>query len=306
MRLHGTFGAFRILLSMPLVFAACLPAIAQLNPSATWAVRSADEYRIQPDLVYGVQNNFETKLDVYQRRDATGPQPTVIFMHGGGWVGGSKEASTFSIIPWLEMGWNVVNVEYRLARVSGAPAALEDCMCALRWVGAHAKEYNIDLNRLVTSGESAGGHLALALGMIPASAGFDRECPGPALPKVAAIVNWYGPSDVTELLTEGPHQTTWAVQWFGSLPYKAELAKQVSPIEYVRPGQPPVIEIHGDADPAVPYAQATRLQEALAKANVPHELVTIPNGKHGNFTPDERIKIYVAVRDFLTRVHVMN
>ena len=98
------------------------PASAQLSPSATWAVKSADSYRLQPDIVYGVQNNYETKLDVYQRRDANGPQPTVIFMHGGGWVGGSKEASTFSIIPWLEMGWNVVNVEYRLARVSPAPA----------------------------------------------------------------------------------------------------------------------------------------------------------------------------------------
>ena len=90
------------------------PAFAQLSPSTTWAVHSADYYRLQPDIVYGIQNNYETKLDVYQHRDANGPQPTVIFMHGGGWVGGSKEASTFSIIPWLEMGWNVVNVEYRL------------------------------------------------------------------------------------------------------------------------------------------------------------------------------------------------
>ena len=179
-------------------------------------------------------------------------------------------------------------------------------MCALRWVGTHAKEYNFDLNRLVTTGESAGGHLALALGMIPTSAGFDRECPGPNLPRVATIVNWYGPSDVSDLLTEGPHQTTWAVQWFGSLAYKTELAKKLSPIDYVHPGQPPVIEIQGDADPAVPYAQATRLQAALAKANVPHQLVTIPNGKHGNFTPEERVKIYEAVRRFLSEQRLMN
>jgi acetyl esterase/lipase len=288
-----------------LVTLACTAVFGQLSPSATWAIQSQNHYQVRPNLVYGVQNNYETKLDVYQRRDTTGPQPTVIFIHGGGFVGGSKEASLMSIVAWMEMGWDIVNVEYRLGRVSMAPAAVEDCMCALRWVAMHAKDYNFDLSRLVTTGESAGGHLSMALGMIPSSAGYDRQCPGPALPKVSAIVNWYGPSDLNDVITEGPHQQPWAVQWFGSQPDRDDLARNLSPVQYVRAGLPPLIEIHGDADPIVPYSQAGKLQEALAKAGVPHELVTIPGGKHGNFSPAERITIYNAIHDFLSRNHVM-
>jgi acetyl esterase/lipase len=287
-----------------LLLLASAAGYAQLTPAATWAVQSQNHYAIRPNLTYGVQNNFETKLDVYQRRDASGPQPTVMFIHGGGWVGGSKETSAMSLVAWLEMGWNVVNVEYRLGRVSLAPAAVEDCLCALRWVAVHAKDYNFDLGKLVVTGESAGGHLALTTGMMPMTAGFDRQCPGPDLPKVSAIVNWYGITDVNDVL-DGPNQRAYAVGWFGSLPNKADLARRLSPLEYVRPGLPPILTIHGDADPTVPYAEATRLQEALSAANVPHELLTIPGGKHGNFTPEERVKIYATIHEFLTKNHVI-
>src|SRR6202051_4469453 len=122
----------------------CVSAFAHLSAPATWAVQSQNHYAIRPNIVYGTQNSYENKLDVYQRRDATGPQPTVIFIHGGGWVGGTKEASAMSIVPWLEMGWNVVNVEYRMARVSLAPAAGEDSTRALRFVVEKAKEYGLD------------------------------------------------------------------------------------------------------------------------------------------------------------------
>src|SRR5207302_2239303 len=128
----------RILLTIAIASTA---AYGQLSDTAKWAVQSQNHYLIRPNVVYGVQNSFETKLDVYQRREP-GAQPTVMFIHGGGWVGGAKESSVMSIVPWLEMGWNVVNVEYRLGRVSLAPAAVEDCLCALRWVSAHAKEFN--------------------------------------------------------------------------------------------------------------------------------------------------------------------
>src|SRR5438874_6298901 len=165
------------------------------------------------------------------------------------------------------MGWNVVNVEYRLARVSQAPAAVEDCLCELRCVAAHAKERHIDVSRLVLTGDSAGGHLALTTGMIPESAGLDRECPGVPLPKVAAIVDWYGIVDVKDLL-DGDNRKNYAVQWLGAAPNRDEIAKRVSPIEYVRAGLPPVIMIHGDADPTVPYQHSVRMKAGLDKAGV--------------------------------------
>jgi acetyl esterase/lipase len=257
-------------------------------------------YRIVPNITYVTANNFEAKLDVYSRTDTQAPQPTIIFIHGGGWTGGAKETQTFSLMPYLEMGWNAVNVEYRLARVSLAPAAVEDCLCALRWVIRNAKQYGFDTTKLVVSGGSAGGHLALTTGMIPASAGLDRQCPGTEELKVAAIVDWYGITDVADLLN-GENMRTYAVQWLGSMSDRVEIAKRVSPLTYVRTGVPPVISIQGDADPVVPYSHSVRLQQALEKVGVDHELVTIPGGKHGNFTRAENQRAYAAIKAFLAK-----
>ncbi len=274
--------------------------MAQLSPGATWAAHAINEYSMTPNITYLTANNYEDKLDIYKRKDATGPQPTLIFIHGGGWTGGTKEASILSFMPWLEMGWNVVNVEYRLARISLAPAAVEDCLCALKWVARNAKTYGFDVNKLVVTGGSAGGHLALTTGMIPDSAGLDRECAGSALPKVAAIVNWYGITDVVDIL-DGPNMKTYAVQWLSSMPNREEIARRVSPLTYVRAGLPPIVTIHGDADPTVPYPHAVRLHKALAEVGVPNQLLTIPGGKHGGFSPEENTRAFVTIREFLAK-----
>ncbi len=257
-------------------------------------------YRVVPNITYLTANNFDAKLDVYSRSDVTTPQPTLIWIHGGGWTGGNKEGATFSLLPYMEMGWNVVNVEYRLARVSLAPAAVEDCLCALRWVIRNAKQYNFDTGKLVVSGSSAGGHLALTTALIPAFAGMDRQCPGNEELKVAAVVDWYGITDVADLL-EGTNMKTYAVQWLGSMPNRVEIAKRVSPLTYVRSGLPPIISIQGDADPTVPYSHSVRLQDALKKAGVAGELVTIPGGKHGGFTRAENERAYTTIRAFLAK-----
>ena len=183
------------------VAAVSLPtAAAQSTSSSTWAARAVSEYANLPDITYLTANNVELKLDVHRRKDKTGPQPTVIYIHGGGWGAGSRTGMLYLLMPWFEMGFTIVNVEYRLTKVSPAPAAVEDCLCALRWVASRADTYGIDVTRLVVSGESSGGHLALTTGMIPESAGLDRECPGAPLPKVGAIVNFYGITDVADLL----------------------------------------------------------------------------------------------------------
>ena len=180
----------------------------------------------------------------------------------------------------------------------------------------NAQQYNFDTRKIVTTGQSAGGHLALTTGMIPASAGFDNTCPGDRAGgasaegpnntgelKVAAIVDWYGITDVAELVS-GPNIRSYAVAWLGALPNRMELAKQLSPLTYVRAGIPPIISVHGDADPTVPYTQKQRLHEALGKAGLPHELVTIPAGKHGGFTDAENLKAYAAIRAFLGKFNL--
>lgn len=293
--------------SMLMIWAVPSTSFAQLPPTADWATHAQNEYQVIANVTYMTATGYDSKLDVYKRRDATTPQPTLVFYHGGGWVAGTKEASLMSIVPWLEMGWNVVNVEYRMARVALAPAALEDSTCALRFVVQKAKDYLIDTNRIVVSGESAGGHLALAVGMIPESAGFTRACAGGGfggleigVPKVAAIINWYGITDVTEMLA-GANARSYAAQWLGAAANRDEVARSVSPLTYVRAGLPPILSIQGDADPIVPYSQNVRLRDALTKAGATNELFTVPGAGHGNFKPDERTKIYVKIREFLAK-----
>ncbi len=131
-------------------------------------------------------------------------------------------------------------------------------------------------------GNSAGGHLALTTGMIPASASLDSLCPGTEELKVAAIINWYGITDVNELLA-GPNVRNFAVMWLGGMSSCDELAKRVSPLTYVRAGLPPIISIQGDADPIVPYSQNVRLHQALDKAGIRNEFVNNPRRKTWRF-----------------------
>jgi acetyl esterase/lipase len=273
-----------------------LPLGAQ--DAATWVSQAHQAYQVTPDITYLTANNVELKVDVYRPRPMVDPVPVVVYIHGGGWVNGSRAGAVLQTLPYLEMGFAVVNVQYRLARISLAPAAVEDCRCALRWVAANAKQYGFDLTKIVVTGHSAGGHLALTTGMLPVSAGLDRECNGGGEVPVAAVVNWYGITDVADLL-EGPNQKGYAVMWLGSLPDRQVVARRVSPLSYVRKELPAILTIHGDADPTVPYLHAQRLDEALKQAGARHQLLTIPGGKHGGFTAEENAKAYATIRAFL-------
>ncbi len=278
---------------------------AAAGDASSWAARLSSEYRIISNITYKIANNVEQKLDVYVRRNAGGAVPTVIYIHGGGWVGGSKEGSALALTPYLEMGFSVVNVEYRLGRVSRAPAAVEDCRCALRWVIANAEKYGFDTERLVVTGASAGGHLSLTTGMLPASAGMDYECPGRGKLKVAAVINYFGITDVNDLAAGKPNEKSYAVAWLGGQPGREAVAKRVSPIHYVREGLPPILTIHGDADPTVPYSHAVELHKRLDGAGIENELLTIPGGKHGGFAKAETEKIDGAIRAFLAKHRLM-
>ena len=287
-----------VVLAVAALLAAPGSALAQLGDTEVWASHLSNEYRVVPNITYGLVNDWETKLDLYLPQGVDGPTPVLLYIHGGGWVGGSKEGNVLRLLPWLEMGWAVANVEYRLGEVSLAPAAVEDCLCALRWVIRNAENYNIDASRIVVTGNSAGGHLALTTGMIPASAGLDRQCPGRETLTVAAIINWYGITDVGDLL-DGPNMKSYAVEWMGSMPNRFEIAERVSPLTYVRTGLPPVLTVHGDADPTVPYQHAVRLRDALDGVGVANQLHTVPGGRHGRFNREQTIAIFETIREFL-------
>jgi acetyl esterase/lipase len=300
---------------MSLLRAACfivllsVPVLSQTTPDR-WIDYVAGDYDIFPNITYAKANNVELKLDLYLPKNRTNPTPTLILFHGGGWVDGQKERNVLFLLPYLAMGWSAVNVEYRTGHQSPAPAAVEDTRCALRWVNYHAREYSLDTSRFVLTGTSAGGHLSLITGMLPANTVFDRQCTIQGNdrwntatvpePKVAAIVNWFGISDVADLI-DGPNAKNYAREWFGSMSNAAQLAKQVSPINYVRAGLPPIITIHGENDDVAPYNHSVRLHAALDKAGVPNQLITIRGRKHGGFNRDEMASSYTAIREFLRK-----
>lgn len=284
-----------------LMLSSAVLAQTQAPDAATWVAEIGSRYARASNLSYADTSNHRAKLDVLWPRSAsaTAPVPTVIYIHGGGWMGGDKTGAILELLPYLEMGWAAVNVEYRGGPAT-APAAVEDCRCALRWIIRNAAKYHFDVNKLIVTGESAGSHLALTTGMLPASAGLDGKCSGAEELKVAAIINWYGVTDVVDVF-EGANQRPFAVQWLSSLPNAKELARRVSPLQYVRPGLPPILTIHGDADRVAPYNHAVRLHQALDDAKVPNHLLTVTGGTHGGFKRDEFIRIYATIREFLQK-----
>ena len=260
---------------------------------AAWAApaQMPDWAAIQANIPYDQYK--ETVLDILQpTAKATGKRPGVIVIHGGGWTGGTKESQIQPMcLRYVEKGYVVANVEYRLAKAALAPPAVTDALNAARWFRKHAKQYNVDKKRIVVTGGSAGGHLALMVGMTPKSAKL-----GPPA-KVAAVINFYGITDVGDQLG-GPNERKYAVTWLPEQTGRMELARRVSPMTYVRKDLPPILTLHGDADPTVPYEHGTKLTKALVDKGAKAEMITVPGGKHG-FPKETLDELYPRIFAFL-------
>lgn len=283
-----------------ILVAASASVTAQLTPSGRWTVETFVDYAfIEPNITYATVDGIEMKLDVYRPKiKDSKPLPTMVFIHGGGWRRGTKEIYSLRVLPWMEMGWNVVNVEYRMTPAAKAPAAVEDCVCALRWVRDNASRYGFDKSKIVVSGQSAGGHLALMAGMEVNNPAFTANCPGEPM-EVSAIVNWFGITDVADLLS-GKNKMEFATQWIGEGRLgDRNLTNLVSPLYNVRKDLPPVFTIHGDADDTVPYSHAVRLHQALERVGAPNELFTVKGGNHGDFSKKDSVKAYERMFRFL-------
>jgi acetyl esterase/lipase len=271
---------------------------AQLIKSSRWQKVFSSKYDYTLDVVYNRIGSVETKLDVYWPKDTSMDVPVLLWFHGGGWRRLSKDSVSGQLPHYLEKGWGVVNVDYRLTDTALAPAAVMDCQCALHWVVQNAKRYHFDPQNIIISGGSAGGHLALMTGMLPDKDVLDTLCYNGLPYRIAAIINWYGITDVNDLLA-GPNRKGYAVKWLGNQLNQDQIARQVSPLTYIRKDLPPIFTVHGDADTTVPHSHAIRLHLALTQQGVPNRIMTIPGGRHGKFTEKENVDIYKAIDEFL-------
>jgi acetyl esterase/lipase len=262
-------------------------------------------YQIHRDINYLTVNNHQLFLDIYQRKTER-PSPTLIYIHGGGWYLGNKP-SLNAFWPYLIMGFSVVNIQYRLADISPAPAAVEDTLCSLFWVIDNAEKYNFDLDKIVVTGASAGGHLALMTGMANNHPQLTKNCPfvKNKSAKVAAIINRFGPTDVQELLT-GEHPKDYALKWFNGVSNQKEITSLVSPISYIKPDLPPILSIHGAKDVTVPYSQVVKLHDNLAQVGVTNGLLRLPERSHGDFSETETRQIYNYIENFLIYNQILN
>ena len=230
----------------------------------------------QHDVPYGPDRN--NVVDVMAPRwSAKTPRPAVLVFHGGAWANGVREDMVNRVCRrYLEHGFVVVNAEYRKGAIADA---VEDATLALGWVAANAQHYGADPKRIVVTGESAGSHLALMASFRLAD-------------KVAAIVNFYGVTDLRPLTGESFVRAVLPAAGIESA------ATSLSPITTVRAGLPPVLSIHGDADPLIPIDQTRNLTRALQHVGNDALATYIRGGKHG-FSREHQDQAFKAIFEFL-------
>ena len=221
------------------------------------------------------------KFDTYSPADDATSRPAVLVIHGGGWREGlERDGMADHAHRLAAAGYVAFNLSYRLTPSGGQfPHAVQDCLCALAYIRAHASEYGIDPARIATFGYSAGGHLASMLGTAAADPIVAPDCAAasgaPAMP-VAAVVSGAGPQQMT-LLPETTAVTDFVGGTQADVP---ALYAQASPISYVAAGAPPFLLIAGDADWFVDIEHARLMQRALDDVGTETHLLSIPGGGH--------------------------
>jgi len=233
------------------------------------------------DIVYATHDGVKLKLDLYRPEAiAETPLPVVIWVHGGGWLNGSKDNCPAAFL--AARGFAVVSVSYRLTDVAQWPGQINDCSAAIRWIRENAGEYQLNPDAVGAWGSSAGGHLAALMGTRPGK--NDEKI------KLQAVCDWFGPTDllamppnvVSETRTyEQVSQSNGAKLLGTPVPDAPELAKDASALYHVSADDPPFLIMHGSEDPGVPISQSTRFHEALRSEGVESTLVIIEGAGHG-------------------------
>lgn len=258
----------------------------------------------QRDVVYRTAEAGPLHLDLHRPQSASGKRaPVLVVIHGGAWARGERPKGWTGYRRFVDAGFAVVSMQYRLAGQARAPAAVEDVRCVMGWIARAAEREGLDSKRIVLLGTSAGAHLALMAASIDKNEGPDpAEC-GPA-PRAAAVVDFYGPTDLRPQ-SLGAWNSPSIGNWVGQGEAGAAMAARMSPITRIKPGQPPVFIVHGDADPVVPLAASTALKAALERAKVPTELHIVPGGVHGKFGTEVQDRLMADAVTFLKRHRVV-
>jgi len=270
--------------------------------------------------VYAAVAGYRTlQLDLHVPA-GSGPVPLVVWVHGGAWLFGDRRFLPETLAPdqifdaLLAKGLAVATIDYRHAREAPFPAALHDAKAAIRWLRAYSGELGIDPDRVGIWGESAGGHLAVLVGLtahrsdLEGTIGVATESSA-----VSAVVDWYGVADLDTMPVFTPPPEVAAAIPADELvdPLDVFLAgadaatrADASPTGHVRAGAPPFLIVHGTADSVVPHAQSVLLEKRLTAAGVDARLELVPGAGHAfSGSPDIDALVDQAVDYLVERLH---
>jgi acetyl esterase/lipase len=255
---------------------------------------------IHRDLAYVTGGQKRQKLDLYIPPGAE--RPLIVYIHGGAFWAGDK-GDGFPI-EYLDEGYAVASINYRLSGDALFPAQIEDCKAAVRWLRANASNFGLDRNRFAAFGHSAGGHLSAMLGTAAGVREFEVGEHLKVSSGVQAVVDFFGPTDFLQMdahrapngMVHDSPDSPESRLIGGPIQENKEKAARANPITYVTKDAPPFLIVHGEDDPLVPHHQSELLAVALREASVPVTFYTVENGGHGGFADPTVPRL---IREFL-------
>lgn len=268
----------------------CQSALTFLLILAVSEVTLATDVTVERDVVYASRDGVELKLNIARPRASNPLHPAIVFVHGGGWRYGDRGIYLDEAQEAARRGYVAATISYRLTDPDEAglarnpfPAQIEDVKSAIHWLRFHAREYNIDPNRLGVMGKSAGGHLSLLAGTTDASHSLDHQDDDVSVSaRVQAVVNHFGPTDMITLYETSPRaRELLEVLLSGSVDAKEAEYRRASPATYVSADDPPMLTIHGSDDKVIPVEQARLFNRAMQAVGAKHTLMIMPGAGHG-------------------------
>jgi len=248
---------------------------------------------VENEITYGKGGDVDLKLDLARPAEGKGPFPVLVFLHSGGWFEGTKTEFYPEIKEAADKGYVAVTVDYRLTSETENdktkypfPAQVYDVKCAVRWLRANAEKYKIDPDHIGALGYSAGGHLALMLGLTEPSDGLEGDGGNVGYSsRVQAVVSLAGPAELS-IIPPGNESVAFYLKHLlgGTLKQAPEQYKKASPLTYVRRDRdnPPILTINGDIDKDVPLEQAEHLDAKMKDAGASHTLIVKKGVGHEN------------------------
>lgn len=261
---------------------------------ASLSGQALTEVIIKKDIIYGHAGGVDLKMDI-GHPEGKGPFPVILFFHGGGWQQGDKSHMHKWIRKVVASGYVGVSVGYRFAPEYKWPSQVHDAKTAVRYLRAHSKELKIDPAIIGAMGESAGGYLALMLGVTSPADNLEGGGGYPEFSsEVQSVVSYVSATDFTlpgrelslELEAEMLKYYKKSLKevrsdFTGATGPDDPILKKISVVTYVDKSDAPIMMFYGDSDPFVSLDHAYRLQSALDKAHVPNELIILKGGGHG-------------------------